>query len=323
MAEPDLAHPPRYPVSGWIEAGLFVLALALLNIAYVIGQRIGAHPIALILYATTASALALLAVTGLGDDAWRIAVAPQSWLVGIGSIAIEVAYYILLEHVSPALGSLLTRLAIPISFAIGWALFARRPRRLAVAGAAVVLFTIVALFAGLDAEHRAATILVGLAAALSSNLRSFAAEFHPWNRSATTVREKMRVTGLVVLVTSLASLALAAGFALLIGTGWLPPMRLVPTASEMLHGPTILLGALLVAAILTAMAVLSFSAVVKITTENFVATSAFIPVVTLLVQIAASAVGLIPAYALDSSLLPAMGVVIAGVLLILYAARRR
>jgi hypothetical protein len=53
------------------------------------------------------------------------------------------------------------------------------------------------------------------------------------------------------------------------------------------------------------------------------ATNAFTPVGTLLVQIAASAIGLIPTYALDPSLLPAMGVVIAGVLLILYAARHR
>ena len=91
----------------------------------------------------------------------------------------------------------------------------------------------------------------------------------------------------------------------------------------MLHAPTVLLGGIVNAAIMTAMAVLSFSAVVKITTENFTATHAFTPVGTLLVQMAASAVGLIPVYALDPSLLPSMGVVIVGVLLILYAARRR
>jgi hypothetical protein len=71
------------------------------------------------------------------------------------------------------------------------------------------------------------------------------------------------------------------------------------------------------------MAALSFSAVVKITTENFMATHAFTPMATLLVQIAASTVGLIPGYALDPSLMPAMGIVIGGVLLMLYAARRR
>ena len=64
-------------------------------------------------------------------------------------------------------------------------------------------------------------------------------------------------------------------------------------------------------------------AVVKITTENFTATHAFTPVATLLAQVAASAIGLIPGYALDPGLVPAMATVIGGVLLMLYAARRR
>ncbi|MGE0848131.1 MAG: hypothetical protein AB7O44_00745 [Hyphomicrobiaceae bacterium] len=322
MTQANPAHPARYPVSGWIEAALFVLAISVLGILYVIGQRIGAHPTALVLYGTTVSALALLAVTGLGADARRIAFAPESWLVGFGSVSIEIAYYALLAHVSPALGSLLMRLAIPLSFLIGWLLFARRPQRLAIAGSAVVLVALIPLAVTIDAEHRTGAIIALAAGIAVSNLRNFAAEFHPWNRGATGVREKMRVTGLVVLVTSVASLALASTLALMIAAGWLPPTPMVPTLTEMLHWPTILLGAVLVAAVLTAMAVLSFSSVVKITSENFVAMSAFIPAVTLLVQIAASAVGLIPVYTLDASLLPGMAIVIGGVLLILYAARR-
>ena len=318
----DSAGPQRYPVSGWIEAGFFVLAIAALSVSYVVGQQIGAHPIALILYAVLASALALLAVAGIGPDALRIALAPQSWLVGFGTIGIEVFYYALLEHVGPAHGSLLLRLAIPLAVALGWLMFARRPHRLSVLGAGVVLLGIVPLIVVIDAEHRSAAALMAVAAALSSTLRGFAAEFHPWNRNAKTVREKLRVTGLVVLVTSLASLALTGGFALSISAGWLPATELVPTPAQMLHGPTFLLGTVVIGALMTAMAALSFSAVVKITTENFTATHAFTPVATLLVQIAATAVGLIGGYALDPGLVPAMGVVIVGVLLMLYAARR-
>jgi hypothetical protein len=135
--------------------------------------------------------------------------------------------------------------------------------------------------------------------------------------------EKLRVTGLVVLVTSLTSLVLAGVVAALIGLGHLPPTSMMPTMPQMLHGPTILLAMAVGSSVLTAMAVLSFSAVVKITTENLMAVHAFTPVATLLVQMAATAAGLIPAYALDPSLLPAMAVVIAGVLMIFYAARRR
>ena len=200
MARISPASPLRYPVSGWVEAGLFVLAIALLTIAYVVGNRVGAHPIALVLYAMTVSAVALLAVTGVGRDALSIVLAPQTWLVGIGTIGLELFYFLLLVHVSPALGSLLLRIAIPLSLAAGWTLFARRPGRLSLLGAGVVLLGIVLPMLMIDDDNRLPAAAAGFACAVASTLRSFATEFHPWNRNAQTVMEKLRVTGLVVLV---------------------------------------------------------------------------------------------------------------------------
>jgi hypothetical protein len=323
MPEPERPQPSRYPVSGWVEAFLYTIAIAVLSISYVLGQQAGAHPIAFILYAMLVSAVVLLAVTGLGPDALDIMLAPQSWLVGLGIIGIEVAYYIVLDYVAPAHGSLLVRLAIPMSMVAGVVVVARRPPRLAAWGAAVVFLGIAPLLFTIEAEHRLAGAAAGIAAGAFSTLRSFAAEFHPWNRRADTVMEKLRVTGLIVLVSSFASLALAGTVAVMIATGMVVPFAMMPTAAQMLHGPTVLLAAMVGSLILTAMAVLSFSSVVKITTENLMAVTAFTPVMTLLVQMLATAIGLIPAYAIDASLLPAMAVVILGVLMIFAAARSR
>ncbi len=323
MPAPSSTTPPRYPISGWIEAGLYVFAIAFLSLTYVIGHRLGAHPIAFILYSMLVSAGALLAVTGPGPDARQIILAPQSWLVGAGIISMEIFYYLLLKHLSPAEGSLLVRLAIPAALIVGWSLFARRPSAIAWAGSGVICVGILPLLFMVDPAHRTSVAVAMLGSTFAFNLRGFAAEFHPWNRNARTIIEKLRVTGLVVLVTSIASLALAGTCMLLIAMGALPPIVMVPTAAQMLHGPTILLGVLVGGVILTAMAFLNFSCVVKITTENFAATSAFTPVAALLVQIVAATVGLIPPYTLDTSLFPAMAVVIAGVFMILYGARRR
>ena len=202
MTEREIAGPTHYPVSGWVEAFLYMVAIAVLSVSYVVGQQVGAHPIAFILYAMLISAVALLAVTGFGADALDIMLAPQSWLVGLGMIGIEIAYYILLDYVSPAHGSLLVRLAIPMSVVAGWLMFARRPPRLAAWGTAVVFLGIAPLLFTIDAEHRLAGAAARIAAGAFSTLRSFAAEFHPWNRRAATVMDKLRVTGLVVLVTS-------------------------------------------------------------------------------------------------------------------------
>ena len=172
------------------------------------------------------------------------------------------------------------------------------------------------------APRLARRAVAAVGCSLAFNLRTFSAEFHPWNRRARTVTEKLRITGLVVLVTSLVRLALTATAAALIATGTLPPTPLVPTADQMLHVPTILLGALVGSVILTAMWVLGFSCVVKITTENFAAADAFSPLAALIVQLAAGALGLIPLFPVDAPLLAAMAAVIAGVFLMLYAARR-
>lgn len=312
-----------YPVSGWVEAGLYVFAIAVLSLAYAVGNVHGAHPIAFILYAMLVSAVVLLAVNGPGPDALQIVLAWQSWLVGAGIILMEVFYYMVLQHVAPAYGSLQVRIAIPLSMLIGWLMFSRRPPRIAVIGALVIVAGIAPLFLLVEPAHRLPALVLSFSAGFAFNLRSFATEFHPWNRRAKTVRDKLRITGLVVLVTAGASLALTGLLTAAIAAGLLAPMSLVPTPAQMLHGPTIVLGLTVGGLLLTAMSYLSFSSVVKITTENFAATSAFTPLATLLAQIAGTAVGLIPAYTTTPGMIIAMAVVIGGVFLILSAVRRR
>ena len=238
------ASPPRYPLSGWIEAGCYVVAIALLTVTYVVGHRLGAHPIAFVLYAMLASALVLLAFTGIGRDARAVMLAPQSWLVGAGTITMEIFYYLLLAHIPPAHASLVVRLAIPAAMLTGFLLFKRRPPNLAVIGVLIVLAGIVPVVVMVPAEHRVAVILAGLASAAAFNLRGFSAEFHPHNRNARTVPEKLRITGLIVLVSSIASFLAAGAGALAIGLGLLPPSPLVPSLADMAHVPTILLGCL-------------------------------------------------------------------------------
>jgi len=60
MSRAHAADAPPYPASGWIEAGLFVFAIGILSVGYVIGQQIGAHPGAQILYGLVVSGLVLV-----------------------------------------------------------------------------------------------------------------------------------------------------------------------------------------------------------------------------------------------------------------------
>ncbi len=313
---------PASQVSGWIEACGFVAAIGALSLVYAIGHTFGAHPIAFILYAILSSSVAMLALTGLGRDARAIALEPMSWLVGAAIILVEVFYFMILAYVPPAHGNLVVRFAIPIAMVAGWALLGRRPTPLAIVGTVVVTAATAYVVAITDAAVRWPMTAVGVLTGVFLVVRGFAGEFHPWNRAARTVREKVRVTGILLLVTSFLSLVLAAVAAGAVAAGALPPLRFLPTAAEMLHVPTIVLGTLAGGALLALMNYLNFSAVVKITTENITAMMALSPVTTWVFQEIGVALGWITAARPEPRLVVAMAVTIVGVLVIIRGGRR-
>jgi len=151
------------------------------------------------------------------------------------------------------------------------------------------------------------------------NARTFATEFHPWNRRAETVQEKMRVPGLVLLVASCAGTLLVFALMAVSAAGTLGPAPWLPSIGDFLHLPTLLVAVLVGAVVLTAMQYLSFSSVVKIGTESFIAMTAFTPVATLIAQQAAAAAGVLRPMPMEWQTLPAIAAVVIGVLIILWA----
>jgi hypothetical protein len=313
---------PSSTMSGWLEASALVIAIGALSLTYAVGHTFGAHPIAFILYAMLVSAAATLTITGLGDDALAIALSPMSWVVGAAIILIEVFYYAALAYVPPAHGNLILRIGIPIAMVAGWVLLGRRPPALAIVGGIIVTAATAFVVAITAPTVRWPMTVAGVLAGTFMVVRGFASEYHRWNRAARTVREKLRVTGILLLVTSFLSLTLAALAASAIAASILPPLRFIPSAAEMLNIPTILLGSLVGGAILAIMNYLNFSSVVKITTENLTAIMAFSPVTTWAFQELGVALGLIVVSRPEPRLIGAMVTFIASVLLIFWAGRR-
>jgi drug/metabolite transporter (DMT)-like permease len=313
-------------VSGWIDAGLYVLAIGVLSLIYALSNAWGCHVAVFILYSLLVSAVALIAITGFGANAWTVITTSQTWIVGLSNIVMETAYVLLLAHLAPAEGSLLIRLSIPLSMVIGFIWLRRRQPFLAWVGAGIITSTITTAFLALQPSIDPASVPLVLAycatCAVAVNVRGFASEFHPQNRAAKTVFEKIQLTGLVTLVTCTATAACIGIAMVLVQAGQLPPSPLIPTLAQLLHLPTILLALFAGGAVFTAMTYLSFAAVVKIRTENFIATSAFMPLAAFLVQWPAAYLGLIQLPAFDWRLLPAMASAIIGVLLIIWGGRR-
>jgi hypothetical protein len=312
---------PPAGLNGWVEAGLFSLALGVLNVSYGLGQQYGVHPVALLFWAMPTAAVALLIASGLGPD-WRAILRhPLSLVVGGGIIAMEAVYYVLLGFVNPTDGSILVRLSVPIAIMLGYLIAGRRPGRLAVAGGLVTLATILWYTARVDSPAPLIALALGDVCGFIMSGRSFAAEHHPWNRAAHTIRDKMRVTGLVLGLASGVGIALlfaamaAAAARIVAAPPWLPQFH------HLADGSAVRIGLFVGVLVLTAMQYLGFSVVLKLGSERFIATGALTPVTTLIVQLIVVAIGLLQPIAFEWGVLPAIAGLIAGVVLII-ASRR-
>ena len=194
--------------NGWIDAGLFVIAVSLLNIVYAYASQHGVHPMVFVLYATAGAAAAMLCVTGLGDNPREVLLAPMSWIYGCATIAMEAFYFLLVSVVPPAEASLMTRLAIPASLLFGWLAIGRSFGHWTLIGALTVIAAILPLFWLLEENARLYAFLFAAACAIVVSVKSFSSEFHPENQKAKTVKGKLQVTGLVVLTTALIGIGL-------------------------------------------------------------------------------------------------------------------
>ena len=308
---------------GWIEAACFAVALAVLNVTYGIGQQLGVNPIALLVWAMPVGAIALLAVSGLGPDWRRIMTHPLSLVVGGAIIAMEGVYYVLIGHVTPTDGSVLVRIGVPIAMLLAFLVTSRRPSRLGILGATVIAAVILWYTPQMRSEAPLTALSLGVVCGFIIGSRSLAAEHHPWNRAAHTILEKMRVTGLVLLFASGLGIALMCAAIMAADHGILAQPVWLPRWSDLVHPPAIWLGLFLGVVVLTVMQYLSFSIVVKLGAETFVATTAFIPFTTLAVQFLAVAAGLMAPVPVDWRVMPAMLGLLVGVTFVILGTRPR
>jgi drug/metabolite transporter (DMT)-like permease len=304
--------------SGWWEALAYVWVIAILNLTYAAGIALGVHPTAFVLEAFLVGAVSLLVIAGPGPDAVAIIRAPQTWFCGFATIIGEIFYYLMIAFVPPADASVFMRLNILLTILMAWLLLGRKIGGLRLVGMAIVLIGLVITACFLPTARSLPFVATALGAAAFLSARSLVAEFHPWNRHARTVIEKMRVTGLVALATSCVGLVAAVALSLLVADGVLPPMQALPPLDQFIRLPTIVLALVMGCILITVMQYLMFSAVVKITSENFFAVMALVPLATLILQEAAARVGLIGALPAGWHILPFMLLIMAGNLLIVW-----
>ncbi len=313
----------RGGLNGWLEAGMFVFAIAALTVVYAIAQQAGAHLVVFILYAMFFSAAFMLLLTGLGDNPLVIALAPASLVFGSATVLLEAFYFQLLGALTPAETSLALRLAVPVSLIVGW-LFASRwmSTRLWI-GSLIIVAAVVPVILHAPPERHLEASLLALACSLIVSVKTFASEFHRANRAARSALDKLRVTGLVVITTALLATALLVPLVILRAAGLaFVESAFIPPPAAFLQPATLILGILIGAPVFVAMTYLTFASVVKIGTESFLATSAFTPFAVLLLERVAVTFGLLATGTFEVSLLPYIAIGIVGVLIVVHERHR-
>lgn len=312
----------RGGLNGWVEAGLFVFAISALTVIYAIAQHAGAHIVVFILYTMGFAAAGMLVLTGPGERAIEVAFARQSLAFGFSTVMLEAFYFQLLGVLSPAETSLALRLAVPVSLLIGWLFFARAMNRWIWIGIAIIVAAVVPILWIAPVDARATAILLALICSLIVSVKTFASEFHPANRAARNVNDKLRVTGLVVAAATVIGAAIILPLTFFAALGVFSSPALIPPLEAFWHPPTLVTAILLGAPVFIAMTYLTFSSVVKIGTESFLATSAFTPFSVLAIEALAALFGLLDVTAFDAALLPFIALGIIGVLIVVHARHR-
>lgn len=306
-------------LNGWVEAGLFVLAISALTVIYAIAQQAGAHIVVFILYTMAVAAAGMLALAGLGERPLQTAFAHQSLVFGFSTVMLEAFYFLLLGILTPAETSLSLRLSVPVSLIMGWIFFARIMSPRIWLGSAIIFAAVAPILMSVDADQRFNASILALICSLIVSVKTFASEFHPANRAAKNIHDKIRVTGLVVMSTTLIATAVSMPLIIASATGLIPQTDIIPAPADFLHLPTLITAIVLGAPVFIAMTYLTFSSVVKIGTESFLATSAFTPFAVLAFESAAAALGLLTLGQFDTNLLPYLALGIVGVLIVVHA----
>lgn len=314
-----LTDAERGGLNGWVEAGLFVLAISALTVVYAIAQQAGAHIVVFILYAMGFAAIGMLAMTGLGRDPLKVALARESLVFGWSTVLLEAFYFLLLGFLTPAETSLSLRLAVPVSLIVGWLFFQREMTGRLWLGTALIVAAVVPILMGVEDDARIVVGLLALVCSLVVAVKTFASEFHPANRAARNLYDKLRVTGLVVLATTLIGAAVLLPLVLLAAAGVVPQGSFMPPVVAFWHPPTLVTAIVIGAPVFVAMTYLTFSSVVKIGTESFLATSAFTPFSVLAIEYLAAAFGLLTLGTFDMRLMPFIALGIVGVLIVVHA----
>lgn len=207
----------------------------------------------------------------------------STWVWGICQVLSNVVLIALFTFITSTEGALMTRISVLAGFVISFFYANRIPSRHDIVSILLIVGGVIAIAVNLPEEVKAQSITLMLLAGLIQAIRLYVAENHKQNIKAIKTRDRVRVTGLILGITSLMFLAVSFAFALIKDYSGLDTalVQAFPSMADMLN-PWMILASIPVGLIIVGyMKYAEFHASKHIKSENFLVLTALVPVVTL------------------------------------------
>ncbi|MDE0724723.1 MAG: diguanylate cyclase [Alphaproteobacteria bacterium] len=279
---------------GLRAALLTVFSWAIFNVFAKFSSSADMHPIVLVSFLFVGASFSLFMIAGSGPLGIETLKKPKTILYSLLTLLQNVVYICLVSYVSATEATLIARLNFIFALVVGLFYFNRIPRREDIPAAVLVFSGCAVAFYYMETTSIHA--VVGL---LALNIfllmaRTFTAETHETNNEAGSFRERVRVTAYVNFVTTVAFLFFVFGFALYEEVfNYNIPISFMPEFDDFFNLNIILVG-FLFGVTIEAMTIYNYFVAARyLKSELFLALTAFVPLITFLLEKALEKLGVL------------------------------
>ena len=238
-----------------------------------------------------ATALTLSLMAGPGRFITDTLKSWQTWFYAFILIAGYILNVILATHISGTEVGLIHRMALPVTLAVAFIFFHRKPSSLTLSGMAIMVIGFAMLFTHQSIDIWQIIWLPALLLICANVSHAFVTETHKQYGHARTkgnLRDRMRIVGFVSFITSIIIMLLSLCLVYVVLPLFAPSasslVNFMPDIQDYLHAPSVLTGIFYGLIFAPVARYLTWSSGQLIKSENKLAIFALIPVLTMLME---------------------------------------
>ena len=251
----------------------------------------GVKPTIFILIALFISAFVQINLAGYAPGAWFVRSLRQThtWVYTLCQVVMNICGLFVLYYITTTEAFFLQRFSIIAAVAMAWIFLNRHPRRRDWPAIALIMAALGYILGNLDPDSIPIVSVLLLVAGFCNAGRTIVSETHPTYLQAGNILNRLRVTGIILLLTSLSMIGimLLAALAKPHLASW-PLAHLLPDLANFRHGPTFVFALFIGIVFLPLDIYANFRAAALLNTERLLMTKAALPFTVLALEVPVS-----------------------------------